>query len=686
MEAGDHSGWWAGAIMSGLVTLLPPAAAFAVGWDDVRTVDFEEYKDAPRVPVGNDPWIDVNPWTPPDGWTDPIFHRKESFAFTASRGFGPEWTGPRPDTFDLTQWAKRQKTRGEVLPFGPEGITRASGASFLAGLNLQSIDVGVDFSDPLAVQQPAAGHWQGVVHGYREDLSAGFGSPERWVEVYRKPFELPPVQTTRLGSGNATSVTNLSQFTTVELPGWTQLDRIAVSASDPQLGSMDYVAVDNVRATAGATHAFFLGAPDMQEGVKIDARRDGDAVLAAMERMFNVKSWQRLTLPDINAGVTTQAAATADIFSRLDTIKGLLAPGDNFVFHYSGHGVQLRDPDGPNPLNTDEALFLGYGPDETPAYLIDDALADYFRQDPIWAQVDKTFVLDACHAGGFWTSTPDAIADRGREKNRSGASDLATLPKTALLAAAPEYRQGLSFQNLSDLNDVALPGTEDFQLGQGLLTAAFVSALQRTDEGFALADLNEDGLSFREILEWVRVSDANELFGDSAAREDRRLAQRALLLSSKPRPEQIKWFFRSRFVGFERSLDHFPWSETPIDIDIGAFGAFTDDFGTAGMMELMTALEIEERLTLGGLEGDYSGNGQVEQGDLDLVLQNWGGARGDWANADGFATPTVDQEELDAVLQNWGGTAAPRLDRTPLPEPAFAGALLSLAAWRRRNR
>lgn len=86
------------------------------------------------------------------------------------------------------------------------------------------------------------------------------------------------------------------------------------------------------------------------------------------------------------------------------------------------------------------------------------------------------------------------------------------------------------------------------------------------------------------------------------------------------------------------------------------------------------------------LAGDFSGDGGVEQADLDLVLTNWGGPRGDWANADGFATPTVDQEELDAVLTGWGGAAAPSFDGATVPEPGLAALVgLGFVLTRRRG-
>ncbi len=90
------------------------------------------------------------------------------------------------------------------------------------------------------------------------------------------------------------------------------------------------------------------------------------------------------------------------------------------------------------------------------------------------------------------------------------------------------------------------------------------------------------------------------------------------------------------------------------------------------------------------LFGDYNNNGTVEQGDLDLVLQNWG------VNVDFAGPPSgwdqdlpsgqVDQDELDRVLQNWGSTNAPDFAGTNVPEPAVLGALLGTAVLTRRRR
>ncbi|MEM9753984.1 MAG: hypothetical protein AAF916_11460, partial [Planctomycetota bacterium] len=660
MDRFKRCGWMVG-IATGMVVVEP---AWGVGWDDVRTIDFEEYRQAPRVPVGSDPWIDINNWDPPDGWTDPINHRTNEIGGTDFRSFGFEWSGPRPDTFDLTRWSKRVKPRGDDLFRGPEGITPAIRSSLTPGnsawstkLNVQSLDVAVDLNGYDRFNLPASGVWRGTVHGYREDNAADFGTPERWVEVFRQDFDLPVPTRTFTGSGQNFYTQTSTNFVNVEVPGFSHLDRLAFSAVDPdgQTADVTQFAVDNLQTTVGATHAFFLGAPDAG---RIDSVRDINAMRDAMRQTLDLDSDRRLILPDVNGGQTPNNAF-GSVFAELDQIKARLAPGDNFVFHYSGHGVSLRGSTQTNPANGDEALFLGRNSFGDAVLLEDDLLVSYFASDPIWDQVDKIFVLDACHSGGFWTSTPDTIAALGREGNGSGPTDLATLPRTALLAAAPEAREALSFANQQDLDANGLPGTQDFVPGQGMLTAAVVSALQRTEDGYALADLNDDGLSFRELLEFVRVSDTNELFGDQRSFDDRLAVRRMRrwLDRNGLTDVSVGWFLKSRFVGFERNPDFEIWEDEPIEIDWSPFASFTDDFGTAGMMEPMTLLEIAAAVG-SGLAGDFNGNGQVEQADLNLVLNNWGGARGVWSNADALTTDNVDQEELNAVLNNWGGQSA----------------------------
>ena len=79
----------------------------------------------------------------------------------------------------------------------------------------------------------------------------------------------------------------------------------------------------------------------------------------------------------------------------------------------------------------------------------------------------------------------------------------------------------------------------------------------------------------------------------------------------------------------------------------------------------MQIVEVETA----GTAGDYNKSGQVEQGDLDLVLLNWGAETppipAGWDND--LPNGQIDQEELDGVLLNWGNTSGAA---AAVPEPA----------------
>ncbi|MEM1026539.1 MAG: hypothetical protein AAGJ38_00475 [Planctomycetota bacterium] len=113
-------------------------------------------------------------------------------------------------------------------------------------------------------------------------------------------------------------------------------------------------------------------------------------------------------------------------------------------------------------------------------------------------------------------------------------------------------------------------------------------------------------------------------------------------------------------------------------------GSFLISYGPTSAFD-PTIVFLSDFRAIAGLAGDFNNSGLVEQGDLNLVLNNWGSPRGNWSNANGFATPLVDQEELNAVLNNWGNNAAPSFEGFNIPEPASAFMLGFFALMRRRS-
>ena len=101
-------------------------------------------------------------------------------------------------------------------------------------------------------------------------------------------------------------------------------------------------------------------------------------------------------------------------------------------------------------------------------------------------------------------------------------------------------------------------------------------------------------------------------------------------------------------------------------------------------------LLIEGDLAASAIVGDYDGNGSVGQGDLDIVLLNWGGVAfpGD-ENALPGGGPfdgSMGQNELDGVLLNWGNTSLAAAGAVPEPTTLMmCGLGLALVAGLRRK-
>jgi hypothetical protein len=102
---------------------------------------------------------------------------------------------------------------------------------------------------------------------------------------------------------------------------------------------------------------------------------------------------------------------------------------------------------------------------------------------------------------------------------------------------------------------------------------------------------------------------------------------------------------------------------------------------------------IDMTLVAPALEGDYNDDAFVGQGDLDLVLLNWGdtgdtgGAPEGWVNDAPAAGDLIGQGYLDKVLLNWGEGTAPT---STVPEPLTMtllglGGACVLARRRRRS-
>lgn len=149
------------------------------------------------------------------------------------------------------------------------------------------------------------------------------------------------------------------------------------------------------------------------------------------------------------------------------------------------------------------------------------------------------------------------------------------------------------------------------------------------------------------------------------------------------------------FLGLAREPSRTQWVEGLVE-EPGSFAAsytlsfLEEDLPGASPLEPLTLNLLMEVLPSAlWLPGDFDDDNVVAQGDLNLVLNNWGQADATWNNRDGLLTAAVDQEELNAVLNNWGSSVPANLDGFAVPEPAGLGVVtsgLGFAALRRRRR
>jgi hypothetical protein len=116
--------------------------------------------------------------------------------------------------------------------------------------------------------------------------------------------------------------------------------------------------------------------------------------------------------------VADERATKKGILERLGwLVKGAKA-GDRLLFHYSGHGSQIRDRSGDELKDQLDEIICPHDMDWDGNYIVDDELNKIFKGLP--KGVNLEVLLDSCHSG---TGTRDAL---GREKL---PAEMATRPR-----------------------------------------------------------------------------------------------------------------------------------------------------------------------------------------------------------------------------------------------------------------
>lgn len=112
------------------------------------------------------------------------------------------------------------------------------------------------------------------------------------------------------------------------------------------------------------------------------------------------------TVKQIRVLVDERATKKA-ILERLKWLVKGAKSGDRLLFHFSGHGSQIRDRDGDELKDQMDEIICPHDMDWDGTYIVDDDLKAVFSTLPEGVRLDV--LLDSCHSG---TGTREAIGLR----------------------------------------------------------------------------------------------------------------------------------------------------------------------------------------------------------------------------------------------------------------------------------
>lgn len=115
--------------------------------------------------------------------------------------------------------------------------------------------------------------------------------------------------------------------------------------------------------------------------------------------------------------LTDSRATKANIMTRLAWLTKNAKAGDYLVFHYSGHGSQIRDRDGDELSDNMDELICPYDMNWDGTFITDDDLNKTFKALPEGVLLEV--FLDACHSG---TGLRDTNLGRPAELGLANAS------------------------------------------------------------------------------------------------------------------------------------------------------------------------------------------------------------------------------------------------------------------------
>jgi metacaspase-1 len=101
-----------------------------------------------------------------------------------------------------------------------------------------------------------------------------------------------------------------------------------------------------------------------------------------------------------------ERATKKNILYRLENMVKKSKAGDSLIFHFSGHGSQIRDRDNDELNDHMDELICPYNMNWDDGYITDDMLREILDKLPKGVKME--IILDSCHSG---TGTRDMILD-----------------------------------------------------------------------------------------------------------------------------------------------------------------------------------------------------------------------------------------------------------------------------------
>ncbi len=95
--------------------------------------------------------------------------------------------------------------------------------------------------------------------------------------------------------------------------------------------------------------------------------------------------------------LTDSRATKSNILSRLDKMVSSAVEGDKLIFHFSGHGSQIRDRDGDELADHMDELICPYDMNWDDGFITDDMLREILTR--LKKGVTMEILLDSCHSG-----------------------------------------------------------------------------------------------------------------------------------------------------------------------------------------------------------------------------------------------------------------------------------------------